>query len=71
VWHPAAGKLRFFWAWRWVWGFVGPVPALPYAWRLFLGPLCIARVTTNRPTRMTRQRRRALKRAIAKAARRA
>jgi hypothetical protein len=71
--HPLAGRFAFFWAWRpsaWRLGWGGPVPALPYSWRLALGPLCIARITTKSGTRMTRQRRRALARQIRKAARR-
>ena len=70
--HPLAGQLKFFFNWRqWgTWGWVGPTPALPYAWRLILGPFAWARVTTESSTRMTRQRRRQLKREIAKAYRR-
>jgi hypothetical protein len=72
--HPLAGRLQFFWNWdprSWRLGWSGPVPALPFSWRLALGPLGLARVTTRHAERMTRQRRRHLQRQIRKAVKRA
>jgi hypothetical protein len=66
------GRIVLFWhlrAWS-SWGLRGPVPALPFDWRFFLGPVCVAKVTTNKPRRLSRQERRHLARTAAKAARR-
>lgn len=71
--HPLAGQIRFFFSWRlrgWGLGLYGPVPAMPYSWRFAIGPFWWVRVTTESATKMTRQRRRALKQQIAKAYRR-
>lgn len=62
--------IKLFWNWRaWgTWGLMGINPFLPYEWRLFLGPLCVAKLTTNKPRRLSRQERRHLDRQLKKRA---
>lgn len=64
-------KLRLFFNWRaWgTWGLFGPDPFMPYEWRLFLGPVCLCRLTDRKPRRLSRQERRNLERQLAKRAR--
>ena len=54
----------------WAFGKVGPDPFQPYEWKLFVGWLCLCRVTENKPRRLSRQERRKLTRDLEKSARR-
>lgn len=68
-----SGWVRFlglvvFWDWRrWgMWGWVGVNPLLPFLWRFYLGPVCVARVTLGAPRKLSRQERRYLLRQVEK-----
>jgi hypothetical protein len=64
------GRLCLFWEWgRTVWGLFGPMPFLPYDWRLYLGPFAACWATQKAPTKWTRQRRRAFERQLRRASR--
>jgi hypothetical protein len=63
-WWELGRRFIVFWCFTWdackIWGLVREDAFMPYDWRFYMGPICLARITGVKPRKLSRQERRAL-----------